>query len=152
MSNNKPRLRPAPSAEALAHQQEAAARLLKLDEWTSEPLDPPASAVAPQPVMRVQAAEDLSMVEAAPADPALVVPAPLAVGPGPTPVTPGAQQKPWEVVSEDARHTYHIVCSERLFQKMDYVWKRQGYASMRAWVLKTLEECADQELKDMGAL
>ena len=122
---NKPKLRMAPSATTLSEQQEAAARLLKLDSWTEEPSNPPIA------ITGAVAASDVPAIP---------------------PVLPEPIGKPWERPGSDASHPYHLVCSEGLFQKIDFVWKRNGNKSMREWVLATLEAEANAALKKMGEL
>lgn len=124
---SKPKLRMAPPPAALAEQQDAATRLLLLDKWTEEPNNPPPTGLAATLV--------------APEQP---VPTPIA------PVKPKVPLKPWELPGGDAPHPYHVVCTEKMFQKMDFVWKRLGNKSMREWVLATLEAAADKEIKRMG--
>lgn len=134
MTQTKLRLRMPPSPEALNDQQSAAARLLKLDKWTEEPLNPPPSGVAASIVLPLEAslAGSESVTKAKPAL--------------------EARKMPWELPGSDAPHPYHIVSSEGLFQKMDYVWKRNGSRSMRMWVLSVLEAEADRQLKQLGKI
>ena len=44
-------------------------------------------------------------------------------------------KKPWDVPDSNTKgsnqHPYHIVLSERVYQKMDFLWKRNGYRSLR---------------------
>jgi hypothetical protein len=63
---------------------------------------------------------------------------------------PEQPQKPWHAASADAVHPYHVILSERLYQKLDWVWKRKDFRSMRDLVMQTLEAEADKALKEMG--
>ena len=118
----KHKLRMAPTATALSEQQEAAARLLKLESWTEQPNNPPAT--GPAAILATVAAQ-------------LPAPVPL---------------KQWEGLNADAPHPYHLIMTERLFQKIDYVWKRKGYKSMKEWMLQTMEAEAGEQLKNMGEI
>ena len=62
-----------------------------------------------------------------------------------------APTKAWEQANSSAPHPYHFVASERLFQKIDFVWKRNGYKSMKEWVLMVLEAEADDQLDKLNA-
>jgi hypothetical protein len=126
-SKSKPKLRRAPPLATLAEQQDAAQRLLLLDKWTEEPNNPPPTGLAAT----------------------LVAPEPPAA-PSKSKAVPVPPKKPWEQPGVEAPHPYHLICTERLFQKIDFVWKRLGNKSMREWVLTTLEGAADKELKQMG--
>jgi len=128
MSVNKPKLRAAPSPTELAAKQAAALQLLQLDAWTEEPSNPPPTGVvAPVTKTPENTAETLA---------------------APTPAKTPA--RPWEAADAAKSHPYHVVCSEALFQKMDFVWKRNGNKSLREWVLHTLETEVNQTLKDLG--
>lgn len=129
-SKLKPKLRMPPSQASLLEQQEAANRLLKLEAWTEEPSNPPPSALAAStaPVAEEPAVEP-------------VVQAPVVA------VQPAKVLFPWEGDKSNLSHPYHVIFSERLFQKVDYLWKRNGYKSMREWVLLKLEAECDKELK-----
>lgn len=122
----KPKLRMPPVLDP-------AARLAALADWTNEPANPP------------------------PVGPAatIVVPPTLVQEQTPAPVQPIAREtpaKPWALPDAVAPHPYHTVMSEGLFQKIDFIWKRAGHKSMKAWVLEVLEREADAALKDMGEL
>lgn len=128
----KPKLRMAPSSQILADQQAAAYRLLMLDAWTDTPSEPPPAEVAATVVApHSQAAEPHSET-----------PAPVRV------VKP--ELKPWESDDAARAHPYHLVMNEGLFQKLDFVWKRAGYKSMRELVLQTLEAMADKDIKKLS--
>jgi len=129
MSPSKPKLRKPPELSLLVERQEATERLLKLDDWTQEPNNP--APVAPGKAPKSPQAPRVP--------PAVVKP-------------PEPPKKPWELPSVDATHPYHIVLTERLFLKMDFVWKRKGYKSAREFVLQTLEATCEKALKDMGEL
>ncbi len=121
MQPAKPKLKTAPSPEALAEKQIATERLLKLGEWVDEPNNQ-------KPTNPANAQKS----------PAVVV------------VTPVMPDKPWKVPGADKAHPYNIVCTEALFQKMDFVWKRNNNKSLREWVLKTLESEANRALEALG--
>ena len=78
---------------------------------------------------------------AAPAAPA------EATAPAPAPEPP---KKPWQAPSPDQMHPYHVVMTERLYQKIDYAWKRGGYKSAKEFVLMSLEAAANEALKKLG--
>jgi len=128
MSVDKPKLRVAPSPTELAAKQAAALQLLQLDAWTEEPANPPSTGLAatttPTPQSTAEALEPLA-----------------------SPKTP---TRPWESPDAAKPHPYHVVCSEALFQKMDFVWKRNGNKSLREWVLHVLETQANTTLKELG--
>ena len=130
LSKPKPKLRMAPSQASLLELQEAANRLLKLEAWTEEPSNPPPSALA---------ASTAPVTDAIVVEP--VVQAPVVVA------QPVKVLFPWEGERSNLSHPYHIIFSERLFQKVDYLWKRNGFKSMREWVLAKLEAECDKELK-----
>lgn len=65
-------------------------------------------------------------------------------------VAPTMPDKPWRAPGADKAHPYNIVCTEALFQKMDFVWKRNNNKSLREWVLKTLESEVNKALKELG--
>ncbi len=143
MKQPKPTLRKAPSTEALAEQQAAIARLLALNEWTEEPANPP-PATDPQP----------EVLEGPPrpakrAGKGVAPPKPVEAPVAPPEPPPELPKKPWEIPSEDKTHPYHIIMSERLWQQLDYVWKRQGHLSLKELILKTLQERALQGLRDL---
>lgn len=115
MASDKPKMRMPPTPAELTQRQEAANRLLQLDDWTAEP---------------GQLAGDRTAT---------------ATTPPPEPAK--APGRPWETPGSDKAHPYHIVCSEALFQKMDFVWKRSGSKSMREWVLTILQREADEALR-----
>lgn len=127
---SKPKLRMAPPPSVLADQQDAAKRLLLLDKWTEIPLEPPPSGLAATIALPIESAAPVANPKAPPEPP----------------------KKPWETPSADAMHPYHLVCPERLFQKIDFVWKRKGHKSMREWVLQTLEAEANKALKALKVL
>jgi len=142
VSQRKPKLRMPPSQADLLEQQEAANRLLKLEQWTEEPSNPPASGFA---AVRVAA---VPVVVVEPAEPAAepVQEPELAIK-----VTkPAVAPKPWEGEGVERPHPYHIVFTEREFQRIDFVWKRKNFKSMKEWVLHTLRVEADKQLKLMG--
>lgn len=128
MKSKSPKYRKAPTPEELELQQKRMADLLALEDWTKEPtltpLERPREVFTPEPT-------------ASPSTPPLEsVEAPL---------------KPWDV-SEKEMHPYHLIMSERLFQKIDFTWKRNGSRSMRAFVLETLEDAVDEYLKNIGEI
>lgn len=129
-SKTKPKLRMPPSQANLLEQQEAANRLLKLDAWTEEPSNPPPSALA---------ASTASVAKEPSIEPVAQTSTVVA--------RPDAVLFPWEGERSNLSHPYHIIFSERLFQKVDYLWKRNGFKSMREWVLAKLEAECDKELK-----
>ena len=142
ITKSKPKLRMAPSMEALTEQQQAAARLLALDKWTEEPNNPPATGPA------------ANIVPVVITEPAAPVPPVVIEQPAPARVIAPKQpaSKPWEGGAAAAPHPYHTVMSEGLFQKIDFVWKRKGYKSMKEWVIETLEHEANKSLKGLGEL
>lgn len=136
--STKIKLRRAPSQQILHEQQLAANKLLNLsslDGWTTEPNQPPAQALS-------SIADNASpaATEPSPVDP----PKPAA------PVVAAAPQRPWQAAPAEAVHPYHVVLSERLFQKIDWSWKRLGYRSQREFVLQALEQAANKALKELG--
>lgn len=71
--------------------------------------------------------------------------------PPPPPPPPAERpQRPWEIPGPKETHPYHTIMSERLFQKIDYAWKRSGNRSAKEFVLNALEKAADQALRDLG--
>lgn len=118
MKLDKPKMRLAPSLEAPNEKREAAERLLRLDAWTAVPGN---------------LASDATVSLSTPTAPA--------------PEPPRVPLRPWEAPGADKAHPYHIVCSEALFQKMDFVWKRSGNKSLREWVLAALEREVDEALQ-----
>jgi len=121
--SSKIKLRSAPSQDALREQQLQAEKLLGLDNlsaWTEEPTQ------VAKPARKTAAPP--------PAAPVVLVP----------------PKKPWELSSAEAVHPYHIIMPERLFQKLDWSWKRLGLKSQRAFVLQILEQAAEKSLKDLG--
>lgn len=123
MSQPKPKLRMAPTPAALASQQEAAERLLRLDAWTQEPLNPPTSGFI---------GDALPM-------PAVGAPSP------PAPV-----KRPWEVVADSAMHQYSFFMPKSLFLKADYCWKRTNCRSMKDFVSLAIEAYCAEKLKELG--
>jgi hypothetical protein len=121
----KPRLAP-PAAAVAATQQDALDRLQKLDGWTGQPTNQ--QAVVPPP--QAPAETDATNRDA--------------------PAAAERPKRPWETPSSKETHPYHIILSESLYQKIDYVWKRNGDRSAKAFVLKALEDAANQALRDMG--
>jgi hypothetical protein len=128
MSVDKPKLRVAPSAAELAAKQAAALQLLQLDAWTEEPSNPPSTGLTATITPTLQNTAE-----------ALEIPAP-----------PKTSTRPWMTLDAAKPHPYHVVCSEALFQKMDFVWKRNGNKSLREWVLNVLETEANNMLKELG--
>ena len=122
----KPSLKRAPAPAVLAKQQELAEKLLTLETWSEAPNKQP-----PEPAKPKKATT------------------PKAPAEKPAPEPP---KKPWQAPSVDAVHPYHVILSERLYQKLDWVWKRKGYKSMRELVLATLDAEADKALKAMGEM
>jgi hypothetical protein len=166
----KPKLRLAPTPEEMAERQEAARRLLALEEWSQEPLEPAPETVSGTLLVRpvtnsVPKSTEQPAVEQIEEDPAPVVEAvtspalaeqvatPAVVAPPPkikAKAAPEVAKKPWEIPDVTAVHPYYIICPERLFQKMDFLWKRDGSKSMKEWVIKTLEAEANKGLKALG--
>jgi hypothetical protein len=139
MSQPKPKLRMAPAPDVLAIQQAAAVeQLLKLDTWTEEPGNPPASLPGPPPAKRERKSATVGSTS---------IKSDLAPVPEqqPEPI-----KRPWEIPSPEAVHPYHIVLPERLFQKMDYVWKRQGCKSAREFVMQVIDRACNHALQELG--
>lgn len=128
----KPKLRLTPPP--VVGPKESIEALEKLDQWTEEPSNPPPSKPVEAPKKPRKAPTPKE---------------PPAKAPEPAPEPP---KKPWEIPSVDATHPYHVILTERLYQKLDFVWKRGGYKSMRELVLFTLEAQADAKLKELGEL
>lgn len=119
----KPKLQMAPPKELIKSQQEDVEKLLKLDQWTEEPLEGAQSAPEAKPKAPPQPRPKK----------AVAVP-----------------QKPWDGVSEDATHPYHVILPKVLFLKLDYVWKRGDYKSAREFVIKELDALLAKKLKDLS--
>ena len=175
-TTSRPKLRSAPSPEDLARRNAASLalveaavgkreRLEKLNDWTETPVLAPAVApisperepsravarrndddVPPEPVMPTVVVSDAKVVVKRPAREA------EALEPVATTPPPEKPKKQWEEPSEKETHPYHIIMQERLFQKLDFVWKRQGSKSMKDYILKTLENQVEKELRDLGEI
>jgi len=154
-------------------------RLAALENWTEEPADPPAAvapppaatqapaapepeaapvrpqraarppAAAPAPAQKVASVVLTSTPDSVVVHSSAPVAAPVVPEPPPPPPVP---KKPWEVPPPEQTHPYHVILSEQLFQKIDFVWKRKGYKSAKEFVVKAIGEHADQLLKEMGEL
>ena len=125
---DKPKLRTTPTPETLAEKQAAAERLLKLSSWADTPNNLPTGSPLEAPT--------------APLSPEVV------------PSQPTRSKKPlksWEEPGLDKQsHFYNIVMNKSLFQKVDYVWKRENEKSMKSWILRVIEAEANKTLKDLG--
>jgi hypothetical protein len=108
---------------------------------------PPAAPQRPQEPLAAQVAP---LAPEAAAEVATAVVDAKAAGMVPAPAAAERAKRPWEVPSANETHPYHVVLTERLFQKMDFVWKRGDYRSAREFVLVALEKAADQALRDLG--
>lgn len=132
----KPKLRLGPDPVQMAEQQKAAERLLQLEPWTEEPANQAASVLTPPPAP-VQA----------PAIPSAATP-PSAV----LQAVFGPPVRPWQGADPAVIHSYNIMMPKPLHHKVDWVWKRQGYKSMKAYVQAVLERDVDRALAEMGEL
>lgn len=68
---------------------------------------------------------------------------------------PAEPQEPWDLVSDDAVHAYHINLPKKLWVQMEEVWMRTPggrYRSARQFVIETLEKAVHEELEAQGRL
>lgn len=64
-------------------------------------------------------------------------------------------QEPWDLISDDAVHAYHINLPKKLWVQMEEVWMRTPgarYRSARQFVIETLEKAVHEELEAQGRL
>jgi hypothetical protein len=124
-----PKLSPRPKAEVESS-------LVALESWTEEPArdaasrlsSTPTSAVAPSP---------------APISKPIEAQSPQVIG-------LGAPVKPWKVPPSTHIHRFNFIGSEELFQKLDYVWKRNGWKSMSELINASLDQACNDHLRSMG--
>lgn len=68
---------------------------------------------------------------------------------------PAEAQEPWDLVSDDAVHAYHINLPKKLWVQMEEVWMRTPgarYRSARQYVIEILEKAVHEELEAQGRL
>lgn len=175
-TTSRPKLRSAPSPEDLARRNAASLalieaavgkreRLEKLNDWTETPVLAPAVAPIsperePSRAVARRNDDDVPPEQTVPtmvvSDAKVVVRQPTKMTVAPESTTPPSPtekpKKQWEEPGEKETHPYHIIMQERLFQKLDFVWKRQGSKSMKDYILKTLESQVEKELRDLGEI
>lgn len=175
-TTSRPKLRSAPSPEDLARRNAASLalieaavgkreRLEKLNDWTETPVLAPAIApvsserepsravarrndddVPPEPITPTVVVSEVKVLVK---EPVMADPVPEVK---PVARVPERPKKQWEEPGEKETHPYHVIMQERLFQKLDFVWKRQGSKSMKDYILKTLESQVEKELRDLGEI
>lgn len=70
-------------------------------------------------------------------------------------IEPTEIQEPWDSISDDATHAYHITLPKKLWVQMEEVWMRtpgSPYKSAKQFVVDTLEKAVHAELEAQGRL